>query len=126
MAHFVVQPCHLRGAVFAPNKGEPALKWTWRDLVEQVAPAGQLSTLTNLRTLKPGAFVGLARVTLTAEETRTFLLLNTDRSARLDWILKRNPDFADRLVSVYRVDEVKWDDVTQEFDTPGLPPWGQQ
>jgi hypothetical protein len=120
LATFLIQPCHLRGAVFAPTKGQDPITVTWDELVERVAPSADRTALLNLRGVQPGSFVGTARSKQDNSSIRNFLLLNPDRSARLDWVLKQDPAFADRLISVYRVDEAQWDATTEEFDTPEL------
>lgn len=125
MARFVLQPCRLREGKFAPVKGAEPVVFDWPKLVEVLAPSHELPALKTLRSMQPGAYVGTTKDKTDQRRLRNFVLLNQDRSAKLDWILKKDPTFEERLVTVYRVDEVKWESVVQEFDTAGLPPWAQ-
>ena len=122
MANFVLQPCHLREGKFAPIKGSEPLSLGWKELVTKLAPSRERTSLMNLRAMQAGAYVGLTK---REGKVTNFLLLNQDRSAKLDWVLKKDPSFELRLVEVYRVDEAQWDATVHEFDTPGLPPWGR-
>jgi len=70
-----------------------------------------------LRSLQPGAYVGTLKDRQNPKLLRNFVIMNQDRSSRLAWVLKKDPEFEERLVDVYRVDEVKWESVVQEFDT---------
>lgn len=125
MARFVLQPCHLREGRLAPIKGTAPVVFNWVELVDALAPSKEPRAKMTLRSMRPGAYVGTVKDQRDPKVVRNFLLLNQDRSAQLDWVLNKDPGFESRLVDVYRVDEVKWEAVVHEFDTPGLPPWGQ-
>lgn len=123
MAHFILQPCHLREGKFAPIKGTSPKVFTWAELVEALAPSKETRARMTLRRMQPGAYVGTAKDRNDAKMVRNFLLVNQNRSSQLEWVLKKDPTFENRLISVYRVDEVKWEGVVHEFDTPGRMPW---
>lgn len=123
MAQFTLQPCHLREGKFAPIKGATPKVFNWTELVETLAPSKDPRARMTLRRMQPGAYIGTAKDRLDAKVVRNFLLVNQDRSPQLEWVLKKDPGFEDRILSVYRVDEVKWESVVHEFDTPGRSPW---
>lgn len=123
MARFVLQPCRLREGRLTPIKGAKAVVFNWVELVAALAPSKEPRAKMTLRSMQPGAYVGTVKDPLNPNVVRNFILVNQDRSAQLEWVLKKDPGFENRLVDVYRVDEVKWEAVVHEFDTPGLPPW---
>ena len=123
MARFVLQPCHLREGRLAPVKGTKPVVFNWAELVAVLAPSKEPRAKMTLRSIQPGAYVGTAKDRTDPKVLRNFVLVNQDRSSQLGWILRKDPEFERRLVDVYRVDEVKWEAVVHEFDTPGLPPW---
>jgi len=125
LSRFVLQPCHLREGKFAPVKGSEPVVFDWASLVKALAPSQELAALRTLRSMQPGAYVGTTKDPVNKGKIRNFLLLNQDRSARLNWILKKDPSFETRLVDVFRVDDVKWESTMTEFDTPGASPWAQ-
>lgn len=122
MARFVLQPCHLREGTFAPIKGTTPVVLDWRGLLTALAPSGSYNAKMTLRALRPGTYVGTTKDRRDPKVLRNFVLANPDRSAQVDGVLKKDPEFEERLVDVYRVDEVVWDSVVQEFDTPGPLP----
>ena len=128
MAKFVLQPCHLRDFKFAPIKGTEPTTFDWEELRQKLAPSNERSALHNLRALRIGSYVGLLKDLKTPNgRPGNFVLFNLDRSARLDWLLKQQPTFEERLLEVYRVDEVLWDSKVEEFKgTPDLPSWERQ
>jgi len=123
LARFVLQPCHLREGRLAPIKGAAPVVFNWVELVAALAPSKEPRAKMTLRSMQPGAYVGTVSDTVDSKVIRNFILVNQDRSAQLDWVLKKDPGFERRLISVYRVDDVKWEAAVREFDTPGLPPW---
>jgi hypothetical protein len=124
MARFVLQPCHLREGKLAPLKGTQPLVLDWSGLVEKLAPSREARARMTLKSMQPGAYVGTVQDQNNPKIARNFVFANQDRSAHVDWILKKDPTFETRLLDVYRVDEVRWDAAVTEFDTPGIPPWG--
>lgn len=110
MARFALTPCKLRADRFVPQDGDP-IDLDWRTLCERLAPSRSRTALITLRQVQQGAYVGLVRG---PGGPRTFLLANADRSGDLTGILKKDPSFADRLLEVWRVDQVKWDCKTTE------------
>ena len=123
LAKFVLHPCHLREDRFAPIKGAVAVTMNWAELVTTLAPSQELDAKMTLRSVSPGSYVGITKDRTDSKKIRNFVILNPDRSAKLDWLLKKDPSFENRLLQVFRVDEVVWESVVQEFDTPGQLPW---
>lgn len=115
MASFTMQRCRLRENKLVPMK-EPPAEFSWEELLKRVAPSKSTKAKIQLRKMQTGAFVG---VTKTPQgETSNFLLLNTNRTGKIDWLLRQDPTFAARLVEVFRVESVKWDDKLEEFHSP--------
>lgn len=117
MARFVLQPCHLREGKLAPNKGMHPVVFSWPELLAAVAPSGDYRAKMALRSLRPGAYVGTVRDRQNPKLLRNFVVLNQDMTSQFAWLLRGNHEFGERLVDAYRVDEVKWEAVVQEFDT---------
>jgi hypothetical protein len=67
-----------------------------------------------LKGVQQGAFVGLIRSKET-KEIVNFLLVNPNRTGRIDWLLKRDASVADRLVDIYQVEAVIWDANVEEL-----------
>ena len=115
MAKFTLTKCKLREDKFVKEAAFDSFSTDWDQLVERLAPSKTKEALMNLRQLQPGAFVGLARDKNNPENIRNFVLLNTDRSAKLDWVLKKDPSFEDRLIEVYKVEHVQLDATVLEM-----------
>jgi hypothetical protein len=109
MSEFVLQPCHLRGTQLTPLKSQTALTLDWNALKAKFAPSNDTQALRSLHAARVGAFIGLARDRKNPTISRNFMVLNEDRSARMDWILNKDPTFANRLLEVYKIVQVKWD-----------------
>lgn len=92
------------------------LEFSWDDLVRRLAPSKSTRAKQQLRSVRTGAFIGVTENAQTKEKCN-FVLLNTNRTGKIDWLLKQDPTFPRRLVEVFRVDAVSWDDKLQE-----LPP----
>jgi hypothetical protein len=118
LARFVLTPCKVRVDRFVPVKGAEPLVLDWGQLKALIAPGG-FEEIRKLKRLQVGAYCGLVTRAKTAGPTpATWVLLNSDRSGKIDWILKNDPAFEHRVVQSYRVDEAKWDAGVSEYDTP--------
>lgn len=115
MASFVLQPCHLRDDRFVPSKAEP-ITCEWDDLVNRLAPSKSSKAKLTLRQLQRGAFVGTTRHRSSNIPTN-FMLVMPDRSGRVGGLLQQDPSFADRLLEVFQVQSVVWDDKLDEIPT---------
>jgi len=107
LARFVLQPCKIRSSQFVDLKDEP-VELDWPKLVELLAPSHSFEGLMNLRRLSVGAYIGLARHPH-AGVAGNFLFVNPGRSGGFKWLLRSDPDFAKRVISVYRVCSLLWD-----------------
>ena len=107
MSKFVLRRCHVRDGILAPTKDQEALTVDWPKLTEMLAPSKTREALMTLKSLRVGAFVGLTKKK--QGSISNFMLLNQDRSATLEWVLKRDPEFEAKLLEAYRVDEIVWD-----------------
>ena len=111
MANFVLQPCKLKDNRFVPTKEEP-ITLDWGDLLTRVAPSKSYKAKLGLRSMKKGAFVGKTRNN--GVETN-FIILNADTTGKVKWLLKQDPTFVNRLIEVFRVEDVSWDDKVEEI-----------
>jgi len=105
-ASFTLQPNHLRLDRFADDKNTEPETIAWDELCSRLAPPPmQISELT-LRSLRAGGYVGLLRNK--AGKLENFYFANQDRSGRIAWLLKKEPQFPKQLQKVYRVVAVSW------------------
>jgi hypothetical protein len=99
----------LRDQWLVPTK-EPAIDLSWSELCAKLAPSNDPRALRSLQLLQMGAYVGLvSRPPKMPGPPSNFVLLNQDRSGSLNAVLSKDPTFGDRLLEVYRVEEVQWD-----------------
>lgn len=99
-----------------PIKGATPKVVDWTELLAAFGSNRDVRTKMTLRQLRPGAFLGIAKNSSQSAESHNFVLFNPDRSAKFDWVLKKDPTFEQRLVEVYRVEDVVWESVVKEFD----------
>lgn len=114
MARIVLQPCKLREDEFVPTKEQPSV-FDWKQLSKKLAPSRDIKARHNLLLLQPQAFVGLL---VTSKGASNFVLMNENRSGNIATIVARDPSFLDRLLEVYRVEEVTRDASVSEM--PGF------
>lgn len=113
MPRFVLQPCRVREDRIVP-RGEP-VEWTLRELLDNITrdPADR----RHLRSVvSPGVFVGVCKKSKPPSEAH-FSLVSPDRTNNIEWLLRKDPSFADRVLSVYRVVEADWGTSFEEVDT---------
>ena len=115
MASFILQPCRLRADRLVPTKDE-VVTFEWEDLVERLAPSKSLQAKMTLRKLQKGAFIGTTRQAESQSPTN-FLLVMPDRSGRIGGLIKQDPSFPERLLEVFQVQSVDWDDSLDEIRT---------
>jgi hypothetical protein len=113
VARFVLSPCKLRESRLVAQKGESPVTLNWPELCKLLAPSRDPQAFQVLQLLRAQAFVGLTKHPR-GNGVTNFVLLNADRSGDLKQILKRDPTFGDRLESVYRVEEARWDASVKE------------
>lgn len=90
-------------------------KMAWAELAAKFAPGSDAKAKLALRAIRLGAFVGLAQGSDPSKPPHNFVLFNPDRSAKFEWVVKRDPSFGTRLLEVYRVDSVVWEDAVKEL-----------
>ncbi len=122
MARYVLQPCKLREDQLVPQKGVGTVEYDWNKLQETFAPSKSRTALLNISNLRVGQYVGLVR-RADASEVTNFTLMNQDRTGRVDWLLKKDPSFEKRLVSVYKVEVAERDARIEERDTTEANPF---
>jgi hypothetical protein len=113
MAQFTLQPYKLRDWKFVPTKEAP-LVLDWPQYRAKLAPTGSRRALLNLRMSRAGHFVGLIR-DKNSQQIHNFIMINTGNQYQTKLILKKDETIADRLIEVYRVEGVVWDDSCEEF-----------
>lgn len=105
MAKFVLQPCKLRQDRFVPIKDAECEEFTWKELALKLAPTTTPSALRTLQYIQAGAFIGLLKHPLNASQEVNFCFVAQSRTGYLTEVLRRDPTFESRLVTVYRVVE---------------------
>jgi len=60
-----------------------------------------------LRKLQPGCYVGL--IAGKRGGTENFMLLNQDRSGKIGWLVRKDPDALARIQAIFRVERTVWD-----------------
>lgn len=87
------------------QKGAECLELDWKALFKLLGGRGSDRALLNLRSARPGAYVGVLK-------TGTNFVLECppgiQTSTSLRWLLKQRPDFADTVDRIYRVEEADW------------------
>ena len=113
MASFVLQPCKLRDGRFVPRDSEP-MRLDWTGLTKVVAPSRSPHSYQILLSMQADGYVGVIKG---EDDGRlsTFFYMGPMRNGDFRSILKKDETIGDRIDSVYRVDEVKWDGKTEEY-----------
>lgn len=114
MARFVLTPCHIREDRLVPE--EQPLTLNWPELTKLLAPSRSHAALMTLRRLRVNAFVGVLKPQPKRLATN-FLFQNMDRSNEIGWLLKKNPEFPERVERIYRVEEALYDAKFEEYST---------
>jgi hypothetical protein len=107
VARFVLQPCKLRENRIVPVKGAECEEFTWGELVAKLAPTATVSALRTLYYVQNGAFLGLLKHPKDASKEVNFCFVAQDRTGAVTEILRRDPSFGRRLVTVYQVLEAE-------------------
>jgi hypothetical protein len=102
MADFVLQPCRIRDKRIIPTKDDP-VQWDWKQLRENLAPTDSPKARMVLKLISRQGYVLLVQPHPKGPITNIFLQ-NPDRSNKIDWLLRRQPTFPRRVVSVWRVE----------------------
>jgi hypothetical protein len=89
------------------KKDEDPLVLDTPKLLQKFAPHGTRGEVLQLRAARLGSFLGLCKGSRTGR-TVPFIIWNQDRSNKIKWVLKRDAAFPDRLLEIYRLEEIDW------------------
>lgn len=112
MARFLLQPCKLREDRFVPIKNVGPVEFTWKELVERLAPSRTDKALKSLYFVQPGSFVGLLKHPHPRKRERevvNFVYVGQGRTGIISGPLAHDPSFANRIIEVYRVEKADRD-----------------
>lgn len=121
MARFVLTPCHIREDRVVPD-GE-AVELDWPKVAAMLAPSQSPQALTTLTRMRTNSYVGLVRqakahpAAPVSPLPTNFLFMNSDRGNEIGWLLKKQPDFAERVEKIYRVDVALFDSKIEEHSS---------
>lgn len=107
MALFKLRPASLRANRIVASETEPSLALSLPEMFQRFAPSGTREAKSNIIKLRPMSFFGLMK-----DETgalRNFTIFIPSRDNKIDWLLRRDPTFSERLVEVYEVETVQLD-----------------
>lgn len=97
----------VRGDCFVAEKGAKPQTLSWSGLCDLLAPHKTQDAMTQLRRARQGAYIGLVK-SRHAPGNGVFFMQNPDRSGNIAFILRKDPQFEDRLVCCYRVEMARW------------------
>lgn len=112
MARYVLQPCKLREDRLVPIKNAGPVEFTWRELVERLAPSRTDKALKGLYFLQPGSYVGLLKHPHPRKRESVvvnFVYVGQGRTGLLSGPLAQDPSFASRIIEVFRVERAERD-----------------
>jgi len=78
-----------------------------KQLVAKFSPQRIRNQMLSLRHARLGSFIGLCKGSRSGQ-TVPFIIWNPDRSNKIRWLLKRDAAFPDRLLEIYRLEEIDW------------------
>lgn len=104
----VLIPCRVRLNRIAPTGDEPITFVNPAAYLAAVAPNHTPLELAGARTVCRGSFIGVVRSGRTDKPVQ-FTLWNPDMSNRInEKLLRADPTFPDRVLTLFRVDSVDW------------------
>ena len=118
VSRFVLKPARLLLTRFVTSRTGDEQSLDLKGLMERFAPTREPGDRINLMHLRRGEFMGLVRSGKNPNRIVTFLLVNPDQSGNVDFVLKNDPSFENRLVEVYRVEEAVYDARITEEPNP--------
>ena len=124
MAEFVLRPCSVRLDKIAIGAPDEAVQYDWNGLVKALAPDRRRSSLQTLGSVRPGSYVGVLN------GGAVFYLQTQNRTNKIKWLLASDPQFPQKVRSMYRVESVQWDGNSLEHTAgerdlvPGMPDVG--
>lgn len=120
MSFFVLKPARLIQNTFDVTPDQAALELDFRGVCRMlVSQSMSLVERQKLLHLRPRAYVGRAKSKQSPGEIFIFVLYNWDRTGNIDYILAKDPSFAERIIDVFRVEEAQYDSkVAEQQATP--------
>jgi len=118
MSRFVLQPCRIREDRVVPTKDEPVVLDA-KELITKFAPNRVPKEKLAVRMARLGSFLGLCKGSRSGR-TVPFIIWNPDRSNKIRWLLKQDEAFPDRLLEIYRLQEVDWGSSVEEIPSGKL------
>jgi hypothetical protein len=113
VSRFVLRPCKIREDRVVVTEKDP-LVLNARELVTKFSPRRLQRELMALKNARLNSFIGLCKGSRSGQ-TVPFIIWNQDRSNKIRWLLKRDAAFPDRLLEIYRLEEIDWG---SRFDEP--------
>lgn len=96
-------PGHYKNRSLQVTEGAAVVELTFGELCEKLAPPPVALHEKFLRDVATGDFVGLRR---TKGKLVPFMVSPEGAGGRVDWLLSKDPGFAQEVVSVYKVLEI--------------------
>lgn len=101
-----LQPCRIDARSVLVCRGQESQVLDWESLLGQFSASKSDFSKRCLLSMRPGSFVGLVKDPKEGTP-RTFLLNPHLGKGRIDWLLEKDPSFADRVIKIFRVRQVK-------------------
>jgi hypothetical protein len=105
-----LQPCHFRGDVPVPVKGESARRLSWAEAIDELVPPADRTNHVaeiNLRFARIGDYVGVRSRNLRGQGVLSSFVISR-HGDDFGWLYKRYPEFPRTVEKIYRVESVIW------------------
>ena len=114
-----MKPARLLQTRLVTSKTGDAIELEFPQLLAKLIPHPDRMEAVKLVGLRRGAFIGLTRSAKVPGKQVVFVLYNANGSGNVDFVLKNDPSFEQRLIEAYRVEEAVYDGViTEEKSNP--------
>lgn len=117
MSRFVLQPARILLTRLAPDPSKEVEEKTFEQMFVELAQKNRLEG-AKLGLLKQGSYVGTCWSARSPGTKIVFVLLTAGGNGNIDFVLKADPSFPQRLISVYRVESAEYDAKVSEGETP--------
>lgn len=122
MSKFVLKPARLLQTRLVTSKTDPEFEVDFKQLVKKLVPSdAPVYERTKVLNLRHGMFVGKARSLRRPGHATMFVLFNVDRSGDIEFVLKKDPSFEQRLLEAYFVETAQYDAKVTETVKQGTP-----
>lgn len=117
VSKFILQPARLLQTRLVTSKmGEP-IELEFVQLLAKMVPNRDRIEAMKLMGLRRGMFIGLTQSAKTPGKQVVFVLYNPEGGGNVDFVLKEDPTFEQRMLEAYRVEEATYDAVITETPT---------